>query len=148
MEEANFARNRIEKSARKDLQSRDVALAEVNRRLVDAEEEARAERAWTDAESACTDKAEEDYQRVLAQHTTSSVQLEDAKALNADLNADRQWMCDYGVVFIANAILGAPEVDATVIVLRAKARDAGYKAGDTECLTHVNVVSEKKFTDE
>ncbi|KAF5758919.1 hypothetical protein HanXRQr2_Chr16g0735001 [Helianthus annuus] len=57
-------------------------------------------------------------------------------------------MRDYGVVYIANAILNAPEEYDTVLVLRAKARDAGYKAAYTECLTHVNSVPEKKFTDE
>ncbi|KAJ0599175.1 hypothetical protein HanHA300_Chr00c0061g0700241 [Helianthus annuus] len=81
-------------------------------------------------------------------HTESSIQLEDAKALNADLNVDRQWMHDYGVVYIANAILDAPKVDAKVAALRAKVRDAGYKVGYTEYLTHVNVASDKKFTDE
>ncbi|KAJ0789220.1 hypothetical protein HanPI659440_Chr05g0200991 [Helianthus annuus] len=85
---------------------------------------------------------------MLARHTASSVQLEDAKALNADLNVDCQWMRDYGVVYIANAILDAPDVDVAVATLRAKARDVGYKVGYTDCLTHVNAVSDKKFTDE
>ncbi|MFS7945111.1 hypothetical protein Hanom_Chr06g00520121 [Helianthus anomalus] len=67
--------------------------------------------------------------------------------MNADLHADRQWMRDYGVVYIANATLSAPEVDATVAALRAKARDAGYKVGYTECLNHINAISDKKFTD-
>ncbi|KAJ0914609.1 hypothetical protein HanPSC8_Chr06g0240511 [Helianthus annuus] len=65
-----------------------------------------------------------------------------------DIHVDRQWMLDYGVVYIANAILSAQEVDVAVATLRAKARDAGYKAGYTECLTHVNAVSDKKFTNE
>ncbi|KAF5767412.1 hypothetical protein HanRHA438_Chr14g0633951 [Helianthus annuus] len=95
-----------------------------------------------DSESARAVKAEENYERVLAQHTASSGQLEDAKAMNAD----RQWMRDYGVVFIGNAILSTPEVDAVVAALRAKARDAGYKACYTECLTHVNAVSDREFT--
>ncbi|MFS7999222.1 hypothetical protein Hanom_Chr12g01163501 [Helianthus anomalus] len=128
MEEANLARKRTEESARKDLQAKDVALAKVNQRLVGAE-------VREDAEGARAAKAEEDYQRVLAQHTTSSVQLEDEKALNADLDTDRQWMHDY-------------EVDDAVVVLRAKVHDGGYKAAYTECLTHVNAMSKKKFTDE
>ncbi|KAJ0680765.1 hypothetical protein HanPI659440_Chr16g0628021 [Helianthus annuus] len=54
MEEANLARNRIEESARKDLQDKDVALVEVNQRLVEAE-------ARADAEGTRAAKAEEDY---------------------------------------------------------------------------------------
>ncbi|KAM0031365.1 hypothetical protein Hdeb2414_s0017g00507961 [Helianthus debilis subsp. tardiflorus] len=57
-------------------------------------------------------------------------------------------MRDYGVVYIANAILSTPVVDAAVATLRAKALDARYKASCIECLTHVNAVSDKKFTDE
>ncbi|MFS8024910.1 hypothetical protein Hanom_Chr16g01468841 [Helianthus anomalus] len=86
--------------------AKDAAQAEVNRSVVEAVVEARAE------QSRMT-KAEEDYQRVLAQHTASSVELEDAKALNVDLNADRQWMRDYGAIYIANAIMDTLEVDAT-----------------------------------
>ncbi|MFS7923832.1 hypothetical protein Hanom_Chr03g00265501 [Helianthus anomalus] len=49
---------------------------------------------------------------------------------------------------IANAILDAPETTVAVADVVARARDVGYKAGYTKCLTHVNVVSDKKFTDE
>ncbi|KAJ0437199.1 hypothetical protein HanHA300_Chr16g0599321 [Helianthus annuus] len=54
MKEASLARNKIEESARKDLQAKDVALAKVNQRLVEAE-------ARADAEGASAAKAEEDY---------------------------------------------------------------------------------------
>ncbi|MFS7947549.1 hypothetical protein Hanom_Chr06g00549571 [Helianthus anomalus] len=91
-----------------------------------------------DAESARAIKAEENYERVLAKHTTSSVQLDDAKAMNVDFHADCMWMRDYGVVYVAVA----------VTAIRAKARDAGYKVGYRECLTPVNAVSNKKFIDE
>ncbi|KAJ0779589.1 hypothetical protein HanPI659440_Chr06g0228171 [Helianthus annuus] len=152
IEDAILAHNRME----------DVALAELNGRLLEAEAEARAERARADAQSALAEvektradaesaravKEGENCERVLAQHTTSSGQLDDAKAMIGDFHADRQWMLDYGVVYIANAISSAPEVDVAVATLRAKARDAGYKAGYTECLTHVNDVLDKKFTDE
>ncbi|KAJ0802700.1 hypothetical protein HanPI659440_Chr03g0131921 [Helianthus annuus] len=49
---------------------------------------------------------------------------------------------------IANAILDAPETTVAVADVVARARDAGYKVGYTKYLTHVNVVSDKKFTDE
>ncbi|KAJ0750855.1 hypothetical protein HanLR1_Chr05g0186711 [Helianthus annuus] len=96
----------------------EVVLANVNRRLVEA-------KVWAT-------KAEEERQQDVAQ-------LEDAKAKNANLKTDREWMLDYGVVHIANAILDAPETIfvVAVAVVAAKARDAGWY------LTHVNAVSEK-----
>ncbi|MFS8008342.1 hypothetical protein Hanom_Chr14g01271561 [Helianthus anomalus] len=111
----------LRETARKDLQAKDVALAEVTRRLIEAEVRAYAE-------GPRVTKVEEDHQRVLDQHAEAVAQLDDAK--------------------IVNAILDAPEVSVAVKAVRAKARDAGYKAGYTECLTHVNVVSERKFIDE
>ncbi|MFS7939286.1 hypothetical protein Hanom_Chr05g00449951 [Helianthus anomalus] len=108
-----------QENARKDLQAHEVVLADVNRRLVEA-------KAWAT-------KVEEEHQQAVAQ-------LDDAKAMNANLKADREWMLDYGVVHIANAILDAPETIVAVAVVMAKARDAGYRVGYTECLTHVNVV--------
>ncbi|KAM0001783.1 hypothetical protein Hdeb2414_s0011g00366831 [Helianthus debilis subsp. tardiflorus] len=66
LEEANLARNRIEENACKNLHAKDVALAAVNRRLLEFEVEARAERARADAESAHAAKGEENYQRMLA----------------------------------------------------------------------------------
>ncbi|MFS8014608.1 hypothetical protein Hanom_Chr15g01346521 [Helianthus anomalus] len=52
MEETILARNRIEEDACKNLQAKDVALAELNRRLLEAKTEARAERTRADAQSA------------------------------------------------------------------------------------------------
>ncbi|KAF5768352.1 hypothetical protein HanRHA438_Chr14g0646091 [Helianthus annuus] len=121
MEEANLARKRIEESVRKDLQAKDVALSEVNRRLIEA-----GGRAY--AEGPRAPRVEEDRQQVLDQHAETVAQLDDAK--------------------IANAILDAPEVSVAVKVVRTKAHDAGKKVGYTECLTQVNAVSERKFTDE
>ncbi|KAJ0770622.1 hypothetical protein HanPI659440_Chr07g0259751 [Helianthus annuus] len=57
-------------------------------------------------------------------------------------------MRDYSAIYIANAILDAPETTFAVAAVVARARDAGYRAGYTECLTHVNAVSEKIFTDD
>ncbi|MFS7969685.1 hypothetical protein Hanom_Chr09g00812081 [Helianthus anomalus] len=44
----------------------------------------------------------------------------------------------------ANAILDALENTNVVAKVVARAREAGYKGGYTECLTHVNVVSAKE----
>ncbi|MFS7989806.1 hypothetical protein Hanom_Chr11g01051171 [Helianthus anomalus] len=127
LEEANLAYAKLEESARKDLQARDASLVDVNRRLLEAE--ARAA------------KAEEERGQAVAM-------LDDAISMNANLIADRAWMREFGVVHVTNAILDAPETTYAVADVVAHARDAGYKAGYTECLTHVNAISKKKFTDE
>ncbi|KAJ0463643.1 hypothetical protein HanHA300_Chr14g0518001 [Helianthus annuus] len=109
-------------SARKDLQAKDVALSEVNRRLIEAE-------GWAYAKSPRTTRVEEDRQQVLTQHAEAVAQDDDDAK-------------------IVNVILDAPEVSVAIKVVRAKARDGGKRVGYIECLTQVNAVSERKFTDE
>ncbi|MFS7968803.1 hypothetical protein Hanom_Chr09g00801811 [Helianthus anomalus] len=69
---------------------------------------------------------------------------DDVVSMNANFVADHTWMRASGVVHVANAILDALENTNAV----ARAREGGFKVGYIECLTHVNVVSTKKFTDE
>ncbi|KAJ0797423.1 hypothetical protein HanPI659440_Chr04g0173651 [Helianthus annuus] len=56
-------------------------------------------------------------------------------------------MRDSDVANITNAILDAPENTNAVAAVIARSREAGYKAGNTGCLVHVNAGSPKKFTD-
>ncbi|KAM0028416.1 hypothetical protein Hdeb2414_s0019g00551341 [Helianthus debilis subsp. tardiflorus] len=105
--------------SRKELEARDLFLADVNQRLV--ETEARATKAEEKRDSLAT--------------------------MNANLVDDRTWMRNFGVLNIVNTILDAPEnMDAVAEVVR-RALEVGYKAGYTKCLTHVNAISLKKFTD-
>ncbi|KAJ0800394.1 hypothetical protein HanPI659440_Chr03g0102531 [Helianthus annuus] len=122
LEEANLALAKLERT--QGPVARDATLADVNRCLVEAE--ARAS------------KAEE----VRGQAFST---LDEAISMNANLTHDRAWIPEFGV---ANAILHALETTNAVADVVERARDAGYMAGYTECLTHVNAVSEKKFTDE
>ncbi|KAF5813285.1 hypothetical protein HanXRQr2_Chr03g0096491 [Helianthus annuus] len=122
LEEANLALAKLERT--QGPVARDATLADVNRCLVEAE--ARAS------------KAEEERGQAFST-------LDEAISMNANLTHDRAWIPKFGV---ANAILHALETTNAVADVVERARDAGYMAGYTECLTHVNVVSEKKFTDE
>ncbi|KAM0043430.1 hypothetical protein Hdeb2414_s0010g00341171 [Helianthus debilis subsp. tardiflorus] len=87
LEEANVGHTSVVKVLKEaklayaTLEVRDATMADVNRRLVEAE--ARAV------------KAEEER--------------DDATSMNANLVADRAWMRNLGVVLVANAILDAPE---------------------------------------
>ncbi|MFS7921954.1 hypothetical protein Hanom_Chr03g00242951 [Helianthus anomalus] len=102
------------------MQACEVILADVNRRLMEAE--ARAAKA----------KEERD----------------DMATMNANLVADCTWMQNFGVVHVANAILDEPENTNAVDEVVGHAREAGYKSDYTECLAHVNIVYAKKFTNE
>ncbi|KAM0029302.1 hypothetical protein Hdeb2414_s0018g00524141 [Helianthus debilis subsp. tardiflorus] len=106
--------------SRKDLEAREVILADVNQRLVEAE--ARAAKV----------KEERD----------------DMETMNANLVVDRRWIQNFGVVHVANAILDEPENTNAIDEVVGHAREAGYKAGYTECLDYVNIVFAKKFTNE
>ncbi|KAF5790875.1 hypothetical protein HanXRQr2_Chr09g0388221 [Helianthus annuus] len=125
--DANVGRSRMAKiiedlkeESRKEVEARETILGDVNRRLEEAE----------------------------ARATKVEEERDDLATMNAQPVADRAWMRDFGVANVANTILDALEnTDAVAKVLKC-AREAGYKAGYTECLTHVNALSAKKFTDD
>ncbi|XP_035837810.1 uncharacterized protein LOC118485608 [Helianthus annuus] len=64
------------------------------------------------------------------------------------LKADRDWMRDHGIGHIVKAILDAPENAAGVEQIRLRAREAGFKVGYNRCISHINVLSQGKYTDE
>ncbi|KAF5795066.1 hypothetical protein HanXRQr2_Chr08g0335401 [Helianthus annuus] len=64
------------------------------------------------------------------------------------LKDDRDWMRDHGIGHIVKAILDAPENATGVDQIRQRARDAGFKAGDNQCISHINVLSRGGYTDE
>ncbi|KAF5765292.1 hypothetical protein HanRHA438_Chr15g0714351 [Helianthus annuus] len=75
-------------------------------------------------------------------------EIDGLATMNAQLVVDRAWMRDFGVSNVANAILDAPENTDAVAKVMECAREAGFKVGYNECLTHVNAFSVKKFNDE
>ncbi|KAJ0835094.1 hypothetical protein HanRHA438_Chr16g0751181 [Helianthus annuus] len=64
------------------------------------------------------------------------------------LRADHDWMHDHGIGHIVGTVLDAPENATAVNELKERAREAGFKAGYNECLSHVNPFYQSKFTDE
>ncbi|KAJ0435253.1 hypothetical protein HanIR_Chr17g0891291 [Helianthus annuus] len=110
----------LNEEARKEVQARETILGDVNRRLEEAETRVRQ-------------VAEE---------------RDGLATMNAQLVDDRAWMRDFGVANVANAILDTPENTATVANVIDRAREARFEAGYNECLTHVNALSSKKFTNE
>ncbi|MFS7927305.1 hypothetical protein Hanom_Chr04g00307501 [Helianthus anomalus] len=57
-------------------------------------------------------------------------------------------MRDHGIAHIVETILDAPENAAAVNEIKERVRQAGFKAGYNECLSHVNPFYKSRFTDE
>ncbi|XP_035833495.1 uncharacterized protein LOC118482112 [Helianthus annuus] len=81
----------------------------------------------------------------------ANVAVEARDALTSSFNqleADREWMRSHGIARIVQAIMDAPETAAGLDLVKERARDAGFKAGYSRCVSHMNVMSEGGFTAE
>ncbi|KAF5753894.1 hypothetical protein HanXRQr2_Chr17g0785211 [Helianthus annuus] len=123
LEEANAERIRLDKvvaSLQAEVQAREVAVTDLTARVTAVEERANAAVEARDA------------------LTSSFNQLE----------ADREWMRSHGIARIVQAIMDAPETATGLDLVKERARDAGFKAGYSRCVSHMNVMSEGGFTAE
>ncbi|KAJ0825970.1 putative AH/BAR domain superfamily protein [Helianthus annuus] len=64
------------------------------------------------------------------------------------LEADREWMQSHGIAHIVQAIMDAPETATGIDLIKHRARDAGFKAGYSRCIGHINILSKGGYTDE
>ncbi|KAJ0776555.1 hypothetical protein HanLR1_Chr02g0046981 [Helianthus annuus] len=64
------------------------------------------------------------------------------------LKADRDWKRDHCIGHITTRCLPHPQNATAVNELKDRARQAGFKAGYKECLSHVNPFYKSRFTDE
>ncbi|KAJ0585378.1 hypothetical protein HanHA89_Chr05g0199661 [Helianthus annuus] len=123
LEEANAERIRLDKvvaSLQAEVQTREVAVTDLIARMTAAEERA-------------------------------NVAVEARDALTSSFNqleADREWMRSHGIARIVQAIMDAPETATGLDLVKERARDAGFKAGHSRCVSHMNVMSEGGFTAE
>uniref|UniRef100_A0A251T0Y7 Uncharacterized protein n=1 Tax=Helianthus annuus TaxID=4232 RepID=A0A251T0Y7_HELAN len=123
LEVANAERTRLDQvvaSLQAEVQAREVAVTDLTARVSVAEERANVAVEARDA-------------------LTSSLQ---------QLEADREWMRSQGIAHIVQAIMDAPETATGLDLVKERARDAGFKAGYSRCIGHMNVMSEGGFTEE
>ncbi|KAJ0491470.1 hypothetical protein HanIR_Chr12g0564131 [Helianthus annuus] len=123
LEEANAERARLDQvvaSLQAEVQTREVAVTDLTARMTAAEERANAAVEARDA------------------LTSSFNQLE----------ADREWMRSHGIARIVQAIMDAPETATGLDLVKERARDAGFKAGYSRCIGHINLMSEGGYTEE
>ncbi|KAM0028506.1 hypothetical protein Hdeb2414_s0018g00514731 [Helianthus debilis subsp. tardiflorus] len=57
-------------------------------------------------------------------------------------------MREHGIGHIVETILDAPENASAVAKTNERAHQARFKAGENECLSHVNPFFKSRFTDE
>uniref|UniRef100_A0A251SSJ8 Uncharacterized protein n=1 Tax=Helianthus annuus TaxID=4232 RepID=A0A251SSJ8_HELAN len=123
LEEANAERTRLDKvvaSLQAEVQTREVAVTDLTARMTAAEERA-------------------------------NVAVEARDALTSSFNqleADREWMRRHGIAHIVQAIMDAPETAAGLDLVKQRARDAGFKAGYSRCIGHMNIMSKGGYTEE
>ncbi|KAF5781413.1 hypothetical protein HanXRQr2_Chr11g0483331 [Helianthus annuus] len=123
LQEANAEQTRLKQvvsSLQVEVQTREVAVTDLTARVTVAEERANAAVEARDA------------------LTSSFNQLE----------ADREWMRCHGIARIVQAIMDAPETATGLNLVEERARDAGFKAGYSRCIGHINVMSEGGYTEE
>ncbi|KAJ0741223.1 hypothetical protein HanOQP8_Chr06g0225621 [Helianthus annuus] len=111
--------NKIVEDLKVEVQNRVIILEEVTARATEAEARAREAAGARDSLTISLDQ----------------------------LKADRDWMRDQGIGHIVGTVLDAPENATAVNELKERAREAGFKAGYNECLSHVNPFYQSKFTD-
>ncbi|KAJ0623982.1 hypothetical protein HanIR_Chr01g0038271 [Helianthus annuus] len=122
-EEANAERTRLNQvvgSLQVEVQTREAKFADLTARVTVAEERA-----------------------------TEAVEARDALTSSFNqLEADREWMRSRGIAHIVQAIMDAPETATGIDLIKQRARDAGFKAGYSRCIGHINVMSKGGYTEE
>ncbi|KAJ0870194.1 hypothetical protein HanRHA438_Chr11g0497611 [Helianthus annuus] len=89
--------------------------------------------------------------RVTVAEERANATVEARDALTSSFNqleADREWMRSHGIAHIVQAIMDAPETATGLDLVKQHARDAGFKAGYSRCIGHINVMSKGGYTDQ
>ncbi|KAJ0714109.1 hypothetical protein HanPI659440_Chr13g0485881 [Helianthus annuus] len=123
LDEANVDRTRLNQtvvSLQAEVQTQEVKVADLTARVTVAEKRANEAVKARDA------------------LTSSFNQLE----------ADREWMRSRGIAHIVESIMDAPETATGLDLVKQRARDAGFKAGYSRCIGHINVMSKGGYTEE
>ncbi|KAJ0883498.1 hypothetical protein HanPSC8_Chr10g0422231 [Helianthus annuus] len=89
--------------------------------------------------------------RVTVAEEWANMAVEARDALTSSFNqleADREWMRSHSIAHIVQAIMDAPETATGLDLVKQRARDAGFKAGYSRCIGHINVMSKGGYNEE
>ncbi|MFS7946421.1 hypothetical protein Hanom_Chr06g00536131 [Helianthus anomalus] len=139
-------------SVLRDLAGKDVEIAELKRRLREAQESLEAEQQKNESmvidlatEKVKADTAEEAHKISLSALNVAYTNYAEVQSIVEQLLAGSDWMQHHGITHIANSILNATELDKAVAALTMVARAAGHRAGYVECTMHVEKALKQKF---
>ncbi|KAM0028886.1 hypothetical protein Hdeb2414_s0018g00519461 [Helianthus debilis subsp. tardiflorus] len=130
-----------ESRASKALEEANVECTRLNQVVGSLQVEVQAREAKLADITACVTVAEDRANEAVEARdalTSSFNQLED----------DREWMRSHGIAHIVQAFMDAPETATGLDLIKQHARDAGFKAGYSRCIGHINVMSKGGYTEE
>ncbi|KAJ0467071.1 hypothetical protein HanIR_Chr14g0679221 [Helianthus annuus] len=129
----------------KDLDAKDVEIAELKRRLNDQIDRCKSLEIDLEAEKVKAATAEEARAVSAAALNVAQTNYSEAQGIVDTLVSKAEWMRGRGVVLVANSILNAGELDRAVAALTDAARAVGYRGGYLECAQHVKEVFGQEF---
>ncbi|KAF5756378.1 hypothetical protein HanXRQr2_Chr17g0813951 [Helianthus annuus] len=136
----------------RDLAGKDAEIANLKRRLHEAQEGLEAEKKILEAERQKTDSLEINLvaEKVKAEVSLAAlnVALENYAEVQStveSLLSDCEWMQNFGIAHITSSILNATELDKVVVALTMVARAAGHRVGYLECAKHVEEALHQHF---
>ncbi|KAJ0493796.1 hypothetical protein HanIR_Chr12g0590111 [Helianthus annuus] len=136
----------------KDLKAKDVEIAELKRRLHEQTDKNESLEIDLKDEGVKAATAGDAKQRAVEARDISTSALNvaqnnyaEAQSIVDTLVSESKWMCNRGVVLMANSILNASELDAAVAALIDASRAFGHRGGYLECTKHVEEAFGQEF---
>ncbi|MFS8004125.1 hypothetical protein Hanom_Chr13g01222011 [Helianthus anomalus] len=136
----------------KDINAKDVEIAELKRRLREQTDKSESLEIDLEAERVKVATAEEAKQRAdEARDISTSAQnvaqnkYAEAQGIVDTLVSESEWMCSRGVVLMANSILNDSELEAAVAALIDTSRAVRHRGGYLECAHHVEEAFGQEF---
>ncbi|MFS7897858.1 hypothetical protein Hanom_Chr00s013295g01750461 [Helianthus anomalus] len=144
--EVELAETKVRLSSKdRDLQAKDVEIAELKRRLNEQVDKCESLEIDLEAEKVKVATAEEARAVSTAALNVAQSNYSEAQGIVDTLVSEAEWMRTRGVVLVANSILNAGELDRAVAALTDAARAVGYRGGYLECAQHVEEMLGQEF---
>ncbi|KAJ0797939.1 hypothetical protein HanPI659440_Chr04g0179471 [Helianthus annuus] len=129
----------------RDLQAKDIEIAELKRRLNEQIDKCESLEIDLGAEKVKAATPEEARAVSAAALNVAQTNYSEAQGIVDTLVSKAEWMRTRGVVLVANSILNAGELDRAVAALTDAARAVGHRGGYLECASHVEQMLGQEF---
>ncbi|KAM0025385.1 hypothetical protein Hdeb2414_s0021g00574001 [Helianthus debilis subsp. tardiflorus] len=144
--EVELAETKVQLSSKdRDLQAKDVEIAELKRRLNEQINKCESLEIDLESEKVKAATAEEARAVSTAALNVAQTNYSETQGIVDTLVSEAEWMRTRGVVLVANSILNAGELDRAVAALTDVARAVGHRGGYLECANHVEQMLGQEF---